>query len=161
MLENLNSIIELMETMLQLPANASNALLDCIIPLTKLSPTIRDHLIILLRKALYSRTTETRQLAVTGFLKLIKNLKISNLVALSQSSSSSGSFCSGHSMFTQASLNQTSQTASNGSSNEALCLEVLRILKRCFMQQAEVRCRFYKGGLKSTKLMVCLKGNYF
>lgn len=144
MLENLSCVYELMEALVQIPASTANDLLDAVIPLTKISPSIRDHLIILLRKALYSRITETRQLAVTGFLKLVKNLKISNLAALSQSSSSSGSFSSGRSMFTQISLNQTSQTNS-GSSNEALCLEVLRILKRCFMQQAEVRCQFYKG----------------
>lgn len=144
-MENLSCVVQLMEAIIQLPINPASDLLDAIIPLTKLSPTIRDHLIILLRKALYSRSTETRQLAVTGFLKLIKNLKISNLAALSQSSSSSSSFSSGRSMFTQISLHQTSQTGNGGSSNQVLCFEILRILKRCFMQQAEVRCQFYKG----------------
>lgn len=88
--------------------------------------------------------TQTRQVAVTGFLKLLKNLKVSNLAAVSQSSSSSGSFASGRSLFTQISLNQSSQSDSS-TSNEALCLEVLKILKRCFMQQAEVKAQLYKG----------------
>lgn len=83
-------------------------------------------------------------MAVSGFLKLIKNLKISNLAALSQSSSSS-SFSSGHSLLTQASLNCTGRSSSNAFSNEALCLEVLGILRRCFMQQAEVRAQLYDG----------------
>lgn len=86
---------------------------------------------------------ESRQVAVIGFLKLLKNLKISNLAALSQSSSSSGSFSSGRSIFTQISVNQTQQLDS--ASNEALCLELLRILKRSFMQQNEVREQLYKG----------------
>lgn len=144
MIENLSCVTELMETLVQIPASTANDLLDAIIPLTKISPTIRNHLIILLRKALYSTITETRQFAVSSFLKLVKNLKITNLTVLSQSSSSSSSFCSGRSIFTQISLNQTSPVE-NKSTNEALCLQVLSILKRCFMQQAEVRCQFYKG----------------
>ncbi|KAF2901837.1 hypothetical protein ILUMI_04348 [Ignelater luminosus] len=144
MLENQSCIIELVEYLVQVPGPVANNLLDAILPLTKVSPTIRDHLILLLRKALYSRITETRQMAVSGFLKLIKNLKISNLAALSQSSSSS-SFSSGHSLLTQASLNCTGRSTSNAFSNEALCLEVLGILRRCFMQQAEVRAQLYDG----------------
>lgn len=146
MIENLSCVIELMEALLQIPPTPANDLLNAIIPLTKISPTIRDQLIILLRKALYAPATETKQLAVTGFLKLVTLLKYTNLAALSQSSSSSGSFSSGRSIFTQISLNQTSQMG-NGSSNEALCLEVLSILKRCFMQQAEVKTKFYKGAI--------------
>lgn len=141
LIENMNRLIELVDILVQVPANVAADLLDAVIPLSKLSHSVRDHLIILLRKALYSRDTETRQFAVTGFLKLLITVKISNLAALSQSSSSSSSFCSERSVFTQISLNQTSNS---GSSNEALCLEVLRILKRCFMQQAEVKARFYK-----------------
>ncbi|KAJ8938554.1 hypothetical protein NQ314_011443 [Rhamnusium bicolor] len=146
MLENQSCIVELMESLVQVPGNVANQLLDALIPITRVSPTIRDHLIILLRKALYSRVTETRQMAVNGFLKLLTNLKVSNLVALSQSSSSTGSFSSGHSLFTQISMNRTTQTVGTSTfSNEALCLEVLSILKRCFMQQLEVRSQLYEG----------------
>lgn len=97
------------------------------------------------------RVIQTRQVAVTGFLKLLKNLKVSNLATLSQSSSSSGSFSSGRSLFTQISLNQASKLDSN-TSNEALCLEVLKILERCFMQQAEVRAKLYRGAATDRKV---------
>lgn len=60
----------------------------------------------------------------------------------------SGSFSSGHSLFTQISMNSSSQCTPNAFSNEALCLEVLGILKRCFMQQAEVRIQLYTGKLE-------------
>ncbi|RZC32682.1 FANCI HD2 domain containing protein [Asbolus verrucosus] len=144
MLENKSTVVLLMESLVQMPGNNAKQLLDAIIPLTKVSPTIRDHFILLLRKALYSRNTETRQVAVIGFLKLLTNLKISNLAAVSQSSFS-GSYSSGHSLFTQISINQASQCMPSAFSNEALCLEILSILRRCFMQQAEVRIQLYEG----------------
>lgn len=85
-------------------------------------------------------------MAVNGFLKMITQLKLSNLVSLSQNSSCSGSFASGHSVYTQLSINKSTQTQGTSAfSNEALCLEILSILKRCFMQQAEVRSQLYEG----------------
>ncbi|XP_072384850.1 Fanconi anemia group I protein homolog [Diabrotica undecimpunctata] len=144
MLENQSCIIELIDCLVQVSPHVADQLLDALIPLMKVSPTIRDHMIVYLRKALYSRSVETRQMAVNGFLKLIKNLKISNMAVLSQSSM--GSFSSGHSIFTQISLNKTTQSVTAGSfSNEALCFEILSILKRCFMQQADVRIKLYEG----------------
>lgn len=90
------------------------------------------------------RSTETRQIAVRGFLKILVKLKISNLTALSQISSSGST--SGHSILTQISLHRSGYNSQqNAFSNEALCLEILNILKRCYMQQADVRCRLYTG----------------
>ncbi|KAF5276046.1 hypothetical protein FQA39_LY00842 [Lamprigera yunnana] len=145
MLDNQSDIVQLMEYLPQLPGSVANHLFDAILPLTKISPTIRDRLILLLRKALYSRTLETRRMAVTGFLKLIKELKISNLAVLSQSSSNSSSWSSGHSLFTQVTLTCSGRATTNIFSNEALCLEVLSILRQCFMQQAAVRNQLYDG----------------
>ncbi|XP_050507093.1 Fanconi anemia group I protein homolog [Diabrotica virgifera virgifera] len=146
MIENQSCIIELIECLVQVSPHVADQLLDALIPLMKVSPTIRDHMIVYLRKALYSRSVETRQMAVNGFLKLIKNLKISNMAVLSQSQNSMGSFSSGHSVFTQISLNKTTQGVTPGSfSNEALCFEILSILRRCFMQQADVRVKLYEG----------------
>ncbi|XP_060518299.1 Fanconi anemia group I protein isoform X2 [Cylas formicarius] len=145
MMENQSSIVELTESLVQIPGNVGNQLLDALIPLARVLPSIRDQLILVLRKALYSRSVETRQTAVDGFIKLISNTKISNLLILSQSSNS-GSFSSGHSLYTQISLNRSTQTVGSSSfSGEAICFEVLGILKRCFIQQAEVRSRLYEG----------------
>lgn len=82
-----------------------------------------------------------------GYLKLLTNLKVSNLAVLSQTSST-GSFSSGHSLYTQISMSQASVSTPSSFSNEALSLEVLSILKRCFMQQAEVRIQLYAGTKK-------------
>ncbi|CAH2009829.1 unnamed protein product [Acanthoscelides obtectus] len=143
-LESQSCIVELMDSLMQIPGSTANQLLDALIPITKVSPSLRDHLIMLLKKALYSSSVETRQMAVSGFLKLITHLKISNMTSLSQSNSSS--FSSGHSVFTQLSLNKSTQAVGpNTFCNEALCLEVLSILKRCFMQQIEVKTQLYDG----------------
>jgi hypothetical protein len=38
-------------------------------------------------------------------------------------------------------------TEDSSSNNEAICLELLGVLRRCFMQQADVRLRLYEGEL--------------
>lgn len=57
MIDNLHKVIKLMEALVQVPELVANNLLEAVIPLTKISHSIRDHLILLLRKALYSRYT--------------------------------------------------------------------------------------------------------
>ncbi|KAK9874973.1 hypothetical protein WA026_005789 [Henosepilachna vigintioctopunctata] len=145
LLENQSSVIEIMQDLVQIPGSTAAQLLNAIMPLTKISSTLRDHLILLLRKALYSSKTETRQMAVTGYIKLLTSLKISSASNLSQLSNSMSSFSSGHSLFTQISLNRSSQSSQNSFSNESLCLEIVGILKRCFMQKLPVREQLYEG----------------
>ncbi|KAL3277410.1 hypothetical protein HHI36_012759 [Cryptolaemus montrouzieri] len=145
LLENQSCVIEIMEDLIQVPGATAIQLLDAIVPLTKVSSTIRDHLILLLRKALYSSKTETRQMAVVGYIKLLTTLKIVDAASLSQLSGSMSSFSSGHSLFTQLSLNRSSQCSQNSFSNEALSLEILSILKRCLMQKLQVRNQLYEG----------------
>lgn len=55
MLENKSIIVLLMEGLMQMQLNNAIQLLDALIPIAKVSPTIKDHLILLLKKALYSR----------------------------------------------------------------------------------------------------------
>ncbi|GJQ77090.1 FANCI [Trypoxylus dichotomus] len=142
-LENKSCVLQLMDSLVSVPEYCAEAILDTVIPLTKVSPTLRDHLILLLRKALYSRSTETRYVAVRGFLKVLTKLKIQNLTALSQINSSSSS---GHSVLTQISLHRSGHSSQPSVfSNEALCLEVLNILRRCYMQQTDIRSKLYEG----------------
>lgn len=54
MLENQRIVLQLTEQILQLPAETSRHIIDAIVPLIKVSEVIRDNLILLLRKALYS-----------------------------------------------------------------------------------------------------------
>ncbi|KAK9718765.1 FANCI helical domain 2 [Popillia japonica] len=143
-LENKSCIVQLMEALVSVPEHCAETILDTVLPLIKISPTLRDHLFLLLRKALFSRSTETRQVGVRGFLKVLTKLKIQNLTALSQINSSSSS--SSHSVLTQISLHRSGHNSqTNVFSNEALCLEVLNILKRCYMRQADIRAKLYGG----------------
>lgn len=142
MLENQTYIIQLIGRLTELPGYTAKLVVDAVIPLLKVSPAIRDNLILNLRKSMWGRTLETRQMAVTGFLTLLKSVKVNNLAAFSDSGSSSGST---YSFFTQLSIDCRAQQYSNKFNNEALCLEVLSTMKRCFFVEIEVRTKFYDG----------------
>lgn len=124
---------------MDIPGNIAEIIIDAIMPLIRISPAIRDNLILMLRKALWCRKVDTRQMAVTGFLKLLKSLKVSNLAAFSQSEKS---LSSQRSLITQLTA-ECRRESSSRVNNEALCLEVLDILRHCLMQQPEVRIQFY------------------
>lgn len=138
-LENQRIIINLIERLLLLPGHVADAIMNAIMPLIKISTTIRDNLILVLRKALWCGSIETRQFAVIGFLKLFKSIKVSNLAAFSQ-----GNSLSQRSILSQLTVECRSEKACKVN-NEALCLEILDILRHCLMQQAEVRIQFYDG----------------
>lgn len=99
-------ITTLLDQLLVIPGSAASQVLKAILPLMRISVMIRDNLIMSLRKALYRKGTETRQMAVLGFLQLLKNLKLTTLTALSQSDSlSSSNVASSSSLFTQVTFN--------------------------------------------------------
>ncbi|XP_044756769.1 Fanconi anemia group I protein [Coccinella septempunctata] len=134
---------DIMEDLQQIPGNSAILLLDIVLPLTKLNSNVKDQTILLFRKSLYSSKTETRQMAVVGYTKLLMKIPIKNVESLSQMSSSLSSSSSGPSLFTQLSLNRSQ--SQGHFSNEALSWEILSILKRCFMQKLEVRNQLYEG----------------
>uniref|UniRef100_A0A6P7FIB2 Fanconi anemia group I protein homolog n=1 Tax=Diabrotica virgifera virgifera TaxID=50390 RepID=A0A6P7FIB2_DIAVI len=70
MIENQSCIIELIECLVQVSPHVADQLLDALIPLMKVSPTIRDHMIVYLRKALYSRTS----IDISGVFHDISNI---------------------------------------------------------------------------------------
>ncbi|XP_001605378.1 Fanconi anemia group I protein [Nasonia vitripennis] len=151
-------ITTLLEQLLVIPGSAASQVLRAILPLMRVSGSIRDNLIMSLRKALYRKGTETRKMAVLGFLQLLKNLKLTTLTALSQSDSlSSSNVASSSSLFTQATMERPSQrSASNPWHNTSLCREILAILGKCFSHEIEVRSHLYKelyfGILKNEEL---------
>ncbi|XP_012250897.2 Fanconi anemia group I protein [Athalia rosae] len=136
-------IISLVEQLSVINGNAASQVIFAILPIVHFRTEIRDTLSIVLRKALYSRKTETREMAVIGYLQLLKNFKINSLGALSQSANYA---TSSSSSYTQASLeNHGRRAETNPELNAVLCYEVLGILKRCFTQQAEVKLCLYDG----------------
>ena len=95
-----------------------------------MNKSLRDTVIIVLRKALFSRAVASRQTAVTGILLLLRIFKIKTNHAVSQLSQSSGSL-------SQLAMDIT-QRGIGASSHDVLCSELLGVLKRCFTLQAEV-----------------------
>ena len=100
-LDNQIWVVTLLEELLTIPGGAAIQVLYAILPLIKLSHSIRDTLVLVLRKALTQKDTYTRQMAILGFLQLLKNLKVSSLNALSQGNSSLSTSTSASSVFTQ------------------------------------------------------------
>ena len=128
---------ELVENVARLPFNTSRRALYALLPLVKLSRVLRDDLIIALRKLLFCSSTDARQAATSGVLLLLKTFRISTSRSVSQLSQTQGS----------GSLSQVAVDVQRGGrmSNEALCLELLGVLRRCFMQSPEVKMVFYSG----------------
>uniref|UniRef100_A0A8D0H2M9 FA complementation group I n=1 Tax=Sphenodon punctatus TaxID=8508 RepID=A0A8D0H2M9_SPHPU len=118
-----------------LPPDTVQGLLKAVQPLLKVSMSMRDSLILVLRKAMFSGQLDARKSAVAGFLLLLKNFKVLGSLTSSQCSQAIG-----------ASQVQVDVHARyNAAANEAFCLEILGSLRRCLSQQADVRLLLYEG----------------
>ncbi|KAJ4441625.1 hypothetical protein ANN_11481 [Periplaneta americana] len=136
-------IINLLESLTQLPGHVAENVVYAVLPIVRVFPSLRDVLIIVLRKALFSRDIGARKMSVSGFLQLLKHLDVKGMAVInSQSSNSNNS----QSQLPRTILTQIDMEMGNSSSNnEAICLELLGVLRRCFMQQADVRQCLYEG----------------
>ncbi|KAK2176099.1 hypothetical protein NP493_683g02030 [Ridgeia piscesae] len=118
-----------------LPMATAHGLLSAILPLMKISTTLKDSLSLVLKKAMFSRQVESRRIAVGGYLLMLRHFRVLG-----------GSTCS---QATQSlSLSQVHVDVHlryNPASNESLCLEILGNLRRCLSQQAPVRLTLYEG----------------
>ncbi|XP_064602070.1 Fanconi anemia group I protein-like [Liolophura sinensis] len=130
---------ETLDYLTYLPCCSAEGLLQALQPLLKLSMTLKDALILVLRKAMFSRELNARKIGVTGFLMLLKHFRVLGGLPLSQLSSSQDTGSSS----SQVMVDVHSHRSSAG--NEALCLEILGNLRRCFTQQADVRPLLYQG----------------
>ncbi|XP_076759564.1 Fanconi anemia complementation group I [Xylocopa sonorina] len=137
-------IMTILERLLFLPSTIATQVLNAIFPLMRVSPNIRENIILTLRKALYRKGISKRQMAVTGFLEMLKYSKMysRNSFRLSQHSSSS----SFRSTQTQVTLEYNSQQERPTTEREqTLCYEILDILKKSFTYEFEVRLHLYEG----------------
>ncbi|XP_070540770.1 Fanconi anemia group I protein-like [Ptychodera flava] len=142
LLDSLPKVREAFDYLAYLPTSSAEGLMKAIQPLMKISMTLKDSLILVLRKAMFSRQGDARKIAVTGFLKILKHFKILGGLPSSQSSQAYSS---------SSQVQVDVHTQHNPSSNEALCLEILGNLRRCFSQQADVRLLLYEGLYKVLK----------
>ncbi|XP_033322360.2 Fanconi anemia complementation group I isoform X5 [Megalopta genalis] len=143
-------IMTLLERLLFLPIVVADQVLFAILPLMNVSPNIRENLLLTLRKGLYRKGIAKRQMAVTGFLEMLKYSKMHSLsnFRLSQRCNSSVHTVSSSSTSTLTQVVVEHCTQREKSSNEAdktLCYEILDILKKSFTYEFEVRLHLYKG----------------
>ncbi|KAK2494182.1 hypothetical protein MC885_001780, partial [Smutsia gigantea] len=118
-----------------LPLQTVQGLLKAVQPLLKVSMSMRDSLILVLRKAMFASQLDARKSAVAGFLLLLKNFKVLGSLSSSQCSQSIG--------VSQVHVDVHSRY--NSVANETFCLEIMDSLRRCLSQQADVRLMLYEG----------------
>ncbi|XP_069558030.1 Fanconi anemia group I protein [Brachyistius frenatus] len=134
LLESSSKVTEAFDQLSYLPLATVQGLLKAVQPLLKVSMSLKDALILVLRKAMFSSQLDGRKSAVTGFLLLLKNFKVLGSLASSQCSqaiSSSQIQVDVHSRY-------------NSVANEVFCLEIISSLRRCLSQQADVRLMLYE-----------------
>eukprot|EP01135_Chromosphaera_perkinsii_P012201 Nk52_evm20s2612 gene=Nk52_evmTU20s2612 len=120
-----------------LSVSLAKKFLDMVSPLLKLHSSLRDSLMVVLRKALFSCDERSRQIAVYGFMVITKHCKVSLLV--DQGVSSQNSFALSQGVY---------RSGRDFSSDEAIALEILCSLKRALSQQLSVRRLIYQNVIK-------------
>ncbi|XP_076434906.1 Fanconi anemia group I protein-like [Babylonia areolata] len=138
LLESVGKVREVFDCLPLLPPDTAQGLLVALLPLLKVSMSLKDTLILLLRKSIFSRQVEECKIGVQGYLAILKSFKVLGGLPGSQGSQSSQPFSA-----SQVPVDIHRQY--NRASNEALCLEILGILKRCLSQQADIRLHLYQG----------------
>ncbi|KAM6409812.1 Fanconi anemia group I protein [Rhynochetos jubatus] len=130
-----SKVTETFDNLSFLPIDTVQGLLRAVQPLLKVSMSVRDSLILVLQKAIFSRQLDARKAAVAGFLLLLRNFKVLGSLSSSQCSQAIGA--------TQVQVDV--HACYNSAANEAFCLEILGSLRRCLSQQADVRLMLYEG----------------
>ncbi|NWU81306.1 FANCI protein, partial [Onychorhynchus coronatus] len=130
-----SKVTETFDNLSFLPIDTVQGLLRAVQPLLKVSMSVRDSLILVLQKAIFSRQLDARKAAVAGFLLLLRNFKVLGSLNSSQCSQAIGA--------TQ--IQADVHACYNSAANEAFCLEILGSLRRCLSQQADVRLMLYEG----------------
>ncbi|XP_007944281.1 Fanconi anemia group I protein [Orycteropus afer afer] len=130
-----SKITETFDYLSFLPLQTVQGLLKAVQPLLKVSMSMRDSLILVLRKAIFASQLDARKSAVAGFLLLLKNFKVLGSLSSSQCSQSIG--------VSQVHVDVHSRY--NSVANETFCLEIMDSLRRCLSQQSDVRIMLYEG----------------
>ncbi|XP_016105212.1 Fanconi anemia group I protein-like isoform X3 [Sinocyclocheilus grahami] len=134
LLESSSKVTETFDQLSYLPLSTVEGLLKAVQPLLKASMSMKDALILVLRKAMFSSNLDGRKSAVAGFLLLLKNFRILGSLASSQASQA----------ITSSQVQADVHSRYNTAANEAFCLEILSSLRRCLNQQADVRLMLYE-----------------
>ncbi|XP_030024994.1 Fanconi anemia group I protein homolog isoform X2 [Manduca sexta] len=151
-LERCTQLSTILENCQPSPADykAAAAVLDAVHPLLNFSTRTRDTLVMVCRKGLHSRDSVHRCLALSGFLSVLRHVRLSR--GCSQPASE---LYSAHSYLTQLTVDlhatQQGTVVTSRVRNEAMCMEVLSILRRCLVQDALVKELLYTNIYECTK----------
>ncbi|CAO3673883.1 unnamed protein product [Umbelopsis ramanniana] len=113
--DNMSKIRETLDYLSYLPLGSAKRLMSSLGPIIQRDNRLKEALMLILRKGLFAKATEGRQIAVHGFLLLVHSIH----------------------------ANPTA-TSSTGSTDSSI-LEILGLLRRCFSQQPEVRLLVYEN----------------
>ena len=137
LMERSQCLTHLMDNLSRLSYNIARRSLLALLPLFKMSRSIRDSLILVLRKLLFSPKVSSMEAATAGVMLMLRTVKIPGSRCLSQTmSQSSGS------------LSQIALDVGMGRSSlnaESVCLELLGALRKSFGQPCQVRVILYRG----------------
>ncbi|XP_077119593.1 Fanconi anemia group I protein [Ranitomeya variabilis] len=136
LMQNLSSkLIATFDHLFYLPFATVQGLIKALQPVLRINVSVRDNVILVLRKAMFSSQLDARKSAVAGFLLLLKNFKVLGSLSSSQCSQAIGA----------SQVLVDVHTRYNSAANEAFCLEILGGLRRCLSQQEDIRRILYEG----------------
>ncbi|KAL1915527.1 uncharacterized protein VTP21DRAFT_6651 [Calcarisporiella thermophila] len=130
LLEYLPRIRETLDYLCFMSLPIAEHLMKAVQPLIYLSASLRDGLLLVLRKGMFSKELDGRLIALSGFLEMLRPPQYMKDAAERPSTSTQ--------------LNQDLD-ATTQHDIEALWIEILGMLRRCFSQQSEVRVMLYRG----------------
>uniref|UniRef100_A0A182NAX4 Uncharacterized protein n=1 Tax=Anopheles dirus TaxID=7168 RepID=A0A182NAX4_9DIPT len=135
----------IMDYLLLINGNYAMRFMAFIFPLLRMSHTIRDRYIEVLRKAMHNGETSTRIMGVFGFCSLLKQLKNNNARR-----SIMGNAGGNYTQLTISGMSLLSQSAYGSANNpnlhfDMLTLEIMGMLRKCFTQTVEVREMLYEA----------------
>ncbi|XP_069622317.1 Fanconi anemia group I protein [Ranitomeya imitator] len=130
-----SKLIATFDHLFYLPFATVQGLIKALQPVLRINVSVRDNVILVLRKAMFSSQLDARKSAVAGFLLLLKNFKVLGSLSSSQCSQAIGA----------SQVLVDVHTRYNSAANEAFCLEILGGLRRCLSQQEDIRRILYEG----------------
>ncbi|KAI8733755.1 Fanconi anemia group I protein, partial [Biomphalaria glabrata] len=135
LLKSTNKVCILFEKLDKMNPKSAERLLSALQPLLKLSPFLKDTLILNLRKAMFSRPLDSRKIGALGFLMILKHFRVVGALPSSQISQP----------ISLSQIQADVHSSYSPASNEALCLEIIGNLSRCLTQHVDVRLNIYQG----------------
>ena len=126
LLDHAQKLKTLLEYLLHLPPSVAAPMLRSLLPLQRQRADLRDHLVLLLRKAMFNREEGMRLTAVHGFLLLLQ----ASAAEAGGAPAASGLGAVG---------------SGGGEANLQFQLELLGFIRRSFTQQASIRTALYEG----------------